>query len=86
MAEAVFLMLAAHRLTGQDYYLKSAEYFGQRAVEIFLDDSSPLPKASSKHTHYETITGGDDLMMALLELWVAQNQPKKKPRLIYDHR
>jgi len=86
MAEAIFLMLAAHRLTGQDYYLKRADYFGQQAVEIFLDDSSPLPRASSEHTHYETITGGDDLMMALLDLWVAKNQPKKKPRLIYEHR
>ena len=86
MAEAIFLMLAAHKLTGQDYYLKRADYFGQQSVEIFLDNSLPLPKASSEHTHYETITGGDDLMMALLELWVAKNQPKKKPRLIYDHR
>ena len=86
MAEAIFLMLAAHRLTGQEYYLKRADYFAQRAVEIFLDDNSSLPKASSEHTHYETITGGDDLMMALLDLWVAENQPKKKPRLIYEHR
>ena len=86
MAEAIFLMAAAHKLTGQDYYLKRAEYFGQQAVEIFLDNSLPLPKASSEHTHYETITGGDDLMMALLELWVAKNQHRKKPRLIYDHR
>jgi len=86
MAEAIFLMLAAHKLTDQDYYLKRADYFGQQAVEIFLDDSSPLPRASSEHTHYETITGGDDLMMALLDLWVAKNQPKKKPRLIYEHR
>jgi hypothetical protein len=86
MAEAIFLMLAAHRLTSQDYYLERAEFFGQKSVEIFLDNSSPLPKASSEHTHYETITGGDDLMMALLDLWVAKNQPKKKPRLIYEHR
>jgi len=86
MAEAIFLMLAAHKLTDRDYYLKRADYFGQQAVEIFLDDSSPLPMASSQHTHYETITGGDDLMMALLKLWVAKNQPKKKPQLIYEHR
>jgi hypothetical protein len=86
MAEAVFLMVAAHKLTGQDYYLNRAEYFGQQAVKIFFDHSSPLPKASSEHAHYETITGGDDLMMALLDLWVAENQPKKKPQLVYEHR
>ena len=86
MAEAIFLMLAAHKLTGRDYYLKRADYFGQQAVEVFLDDTSPLPRASSRHNHYETITGGDDLMMALLKLWAAKNQPKKKPQLIYEHR
>lgn len=86
MTEAVFLMLASYELTGQRYYMERADYFAQQAIEIFLDDSSPLPKASSAHDHYETITGGDDLMMALLKLWVAKNQPAKKPRLIYEHR
>ena len=86
MADAIFHMLVSYRLTGQQYYLKRAEYFAQQAVQIFLDDSSALPRASSAHDHYETITGGDDLMMALLELWSAKNQPEKKLRLIYNHR
>jgi hypothetical protein len=86
MAESIFLMLACYKLTGQDYYLDRAEYFADQAVDIFLDDGSPLPKASSAHDHYETITGGDDLMMALLDLWAAKNQPGKELRLIYEHR
>jgi len=86
MAEAIFLMLASYELTGRDYYLQRADYFGQQAVAIFMDNTSPLPRASSAHNHYESITSGDDLMMALLKLWVAENHPKKKPRLIYEHR
>jgi hypothetical protein len=85
-AESIFLMLAAYKLTGQDYYLDRAEYFADQAIDIFIDDSSPLPKASSAHDHYETITGGDDLMMALLDLWAAKNLPGKELRLIYEHR
>jgi hypothetical protein len=86
MAESIFLMVAAYELTGQQYYLDRADYFAEQAIRIFLDDSSPLPKASSAHDHYETITGGDDLMLALFELWVAENQPTKKPHVVYNHR
>ena len=86
MAESIFHMLAAYEVTGQRYYLDRADYFAQQAVKIFLDDSSPLPRASSAHDHYETITGGDDLMAALLKLWAAENQPNKKIQLVYNHR
>jgi hypothetical protein len=37
------------------------------AVEIFWQDS-PLPRASFKTGHYETITGADSLALALLEV------------------
>ncbi|NJL70304.1 MAG: hypothetical protein HC888_01240 [Candidatus Competibacteraceae bacterium] len=37
-------------------------------MRIFLGDGSPLPKLTSLHDHYETITGGDDLMLSLLAL------------------
>jgi len=86
MADAIFHMLAAYQLTGCKYYLERADYFACKAIGIFLDEASPLPKASSQHEHYETITGGDDLMMALLDLWARKNQPKKEIRLVYDHR
>ncbi|MHC4664933.1 MAG: hypothetical protein ACYS9T_03115 [Planctomycetota bacterium] len=86
MAESIFHMLAAYELTGQKYYLDRADYFARQAVKIFFDDTSPLPRASSAHDHYETITGSDDLMAALLKLWVAKNQPDKKIQLVYNHR
>jgi hypothetical protein len=86
MAESIFHMLAAYEITGQRYYLDRADYFAQQAVKIFFDDTSPLPRASSAHDHYETITGSDDLMAALLKLWVAKNQPDKKIQLVYNHR
>ncbi|MHC4482773.1 MAG: hypothetical protein ACYSW4_04415 [Planctomycetota bacterium] len=86
MADAIFHMLAAYKLTGQQYYTTRADYFARQAISIFLDDSSPLPKASSAHDHYETITGSDDLMMALLDLWAVKNRPQVVLRLIYNHR
>ncbi len=86
MADAILHMLACYKLTGRDYYMHRAQYFAKKAVETFFDDSSALPKASSAHDHYETITGGDDLMMAMLELWAAKCQPQKDLHLVYNHR
>jgi hypothetical protein len=36
------------------------------AVDIFWQDN-PLPRASMKTGHYEAITGGDSLALALLD-------------------
>ena len=79
-------MIVAYELSGQKYYLDRAEYFAEKAVEIFIDDTSPLPKASTVDNQYETITGGDDLMLALLELSLAKKKPGKKLRSTYNHR
>jgi hypothetical protein len=86
MADAIFHMLAAYELTQQDYYLERAEYFAEKAVGLFLDESSALPRASSAHNHYETITGGDDLMAALLKLWAVKHGLGGKVSLAYNHR
>ena len=69
-ADAVALHLAAHRLTGDAAHLADADRLGRRAVELFLDDGSALPRVAlhPRHTHYEAITGGPDLMLALLDL------------------
>ena len=45
-----------------------AEYFAGLGVELFLNDGSPLPKASNRHGHYESITGGPTFMSSLLRL------------------
>ncbi len=68
LAEAIQLMLRAHEITGDAVYLKRADYFGRRASALFLTGGSPLPKVTSAHDHYETITGGDDLMLAMFDL------------------
>ncbi|TFG44839.1 MAG: hypothetical protein E4H40_08975 [Candidatus Brocadiia bacterium] len=86
MADAIFHMLAVCELTGDKIYLNRADYFAQKAVKIFLPDNSPLPKASSNHDHYETITGSDDLMMALLKLYAVENKPNVKLPYAYNNR
>lgn len=86
LGHIIYLMLGAYELTGQKQYLDRADYFAQRAIELFLTDDSPLPKATSKHTHYEAVTGSDTLMMALLKLWTTKNRPDMKLRLVYSDR
>ncbi len=63
----ISLELAAHRFTQDDKYLKEAQRFAAIAVRRFWEDS-PLPRASFKTGHYESLTGGDSLALALLEL------------------
>ncbi len=86
VADAIFLMLACYELTGQEFYLDRAEHFAQRAVGVFFDDSSALPKASSRDNQYETLTGSDDLMAALLKLWAVKNRPNVKIPIEYNSR
>ena len=64
---AISLQLAAWRSTARPVYLDRARELGNFAVERFFDNS-PLPRASLKADHYETITGGDTLALALAEL------------------
>jgi hypothetical protein len=49
-----------------------------------MDDSSPLPKASSRNDHYEAITRADTLMMAMLRLWAVQHEKGGRLRLVYS--
>jgi len=82
----IWLMLNVYELTGDRQYLDRADYFGRQAVKLFLSDGSPLPKTNTKYDHYEAVTGGDTLMMALLRLWIAQNRPAADVCLIYTGR
>ncbi|MHC4636501.1 MAG: hypothetical protein ACYTBV_03220 [Planctomycetota bacterium] len=86
VGNVIFLMVAAHELSGDAKYLNRADYFAGKAIEIFFDNDSPLPKASSIHQHYETVTRCDTLMMSFLKLWEAHNQPGKKLSLIFNER
>jgi hypothetical protein len=82
LGSVVLLMISAHELTGEQDDLDAAERFARRGVELFLTDGCPLPKASHVHDHYEAVTNGDTLMMALLRLWQVRNQPKETLSLI----
>jgi len=64
--------VAAYELTKQPVYLEQACRFARMAVEVFWQDR-PLPRASFKTGHYETITGADSLALALLEVHAATN-------------
>jgi pectate lyase-like protein len=65
--QAISLELAAWRATSEARYLDRARELGNRAVEAFFG-ASPLPRASLKSDHYESITGADTLALALVEL------------------
>jgi hypothetical protein len=64
---AISLQLAAWRHTARPEYLNCARELGALAVEKFWRNS-PLPSASVRSSHYETITGADSLALALIEL------------------
>jgi len=65
-AAVMRLLVAAYQETGKTEYLGRARHFADEAVKIFWDHG-PLPRASSRTEHYETITGGPDLALALWE-------------------
>jgi hypothetical protein len=83
--DAMALLLGAWRLTGDRKYLNRAGEFGAQAVQLFFDGSA-LPRASTKHDHYEAITRADTLAMELLDLWAAQNKPRLDLRLMWPER
>ena len=63
----ISLQLAAWRDTARSAHLDRARELGNFAVEKFFD-KGPLPRASLKTDHYESITGADTLALALVEL------------------
>ncbi len=73
VAPAIELLLHTHDMTSEKRYLDRARHFADLGVQQFLDDASPLPKASNEHEHYEAITGGPRLMLLLLRLYQVEN-------------
>jgi len=65
---AISLQLAAWRHTARPVYMDRARALADAAIARFWADNSPLPAASVKSRHYETITGADTLALALVEL------------------
>jgi len=85
MGDAIALLLAAHRLTRQNQYIDRADAFAKRSIQVFFS-GSPLPRASSKHDHYEAITRADTLAIKLLTLWAARNKPEVDLATVYSDR
>jgi len=82
----IYLLVGTYELTGEQKYLERADYFAKRSVELFMDGTSPLPKATSKHNQYEAVTGSDTLMMSLLRLWAVKHRPGLDLSLVYCDR
>lgn len=72
MAHAIELMMVAYDLTGNVAYLHRADHLGRLAVDLFLDEASPLPKITSHDDFYEiesvTAPSTDVWMLTVLEL------------------
>jgi hypothetical protein len=66
-AHGISLELAAWRATARQVYIDRARALADVAVERFFG-ANPLPRASWKSEHYESITGADSLALALVEL------------------
>ena len=75
--QAISLEVAAWRSTAQQDYLDRARALADFAVQKFFDQG-PLPRASLKSHHYETITGCDSLALALLDVHAATHGLKQR--------
>lgn len=64
---AISLQVSAWRHTARPAHLDAARRLADAAVARFFD-GSPLPRASVKSEHYESITGADTLALALVDL------------------
>lgn len=71
VSQAISLEMAGYRLSGDRRYLTWARQLAGDAVQTYWQ-KNPLPKASVKTDHYESLTGGDSLALALLETAVAE--------------
>jgi len=86
LGSVILLMLNAHQLTNDEHYLQAAERFAEQGVKQFFAEGNPLPKASHMHDHYEAVTNGDTLMLALLQVWQTRQPPNVRLQLVYCDR
>ena len=73
-ASVIKLMLNSFELTSDRRFIERANIFARMGIMLFLDNESPLPKATNQHNHYESITGGPDFMNELLNLYKAMKR------------
>lgn len=84
-AAVIGLLVRAHHHTGETAFLTRADEIAAQAIALFWEQS-PLPRASTAHDHYESLTRADSLAVALLELWSAHAQPDSPLLLDYIDR
>ena len=75
-AGVIGLMQNCYAISKDEKFISRAEYFAQSGIELFLTDESPLPRASSRHDHYESITGAPSFMYQILKLHNTIHQNK----------
>lgn len=87
LGDAIFLMLGAYELTGEQIFLERADHFGSLALEFFFDEVSPLPRATTLHHHYEAnINRPETLVMALFNLWAYMSGREGELNLLWADR
>lgn len=72
--QVIYCQLAAYHISADAKYLDRARHFADKAVAVFFDRDSPLPRASVKSPHYESVTMSDVLLYVLLRLDLTLNQ------------
>ena len=66
---AIFLQIAAYRLTNESSYLSAAQELADEAVRVFWENGRyAVPKASSLTHYHDCISYSDTLLLALLAL------------------
>jgi hypothetical protein len=82
IGRVIGLMNYAWRLTGEQKYLKRAEWFCDWAVEKFWGDGLPLPLPSvpfsERQNFYSASARCDTLAMNMLETWLLRHKPELK--------
>lgn len=84
-AATIGLLVRAHQHSGDRAFLARADEIAGQAIDLFWGNS-PLPRASTAHDHYESLTRADSLAVALLELSSAHTSPKTPLLLDYIDR
>ena len=82
IGRVIGLLNYAYRLTGDENYLRRAEWFSDWAIEHFWGDGLPLPlptvPASARQNFYSASSQGDTLALNMLNAWLLRHKPELK--------
>ena len=87
VASTILLMNKAYRLTQDQKYLDYTTQLCEQSILWFFRPGSDLPMATgSGNNFYESISGGDTLMMALLDTYCEIVKPNNQPTFTWTTR